>query len=343
MKKVAVVILNWNGEKFLKQFLPGVISHSQDVADTIVIDNNSTDGSLELLRSEFPQVEVVKLDKNYGFAGGYNHGLKDIPHEYFVLLNSDVEVTSGWIQPVIAYMESQVGMVACQPKILDYHRKEWFEYAGAAGGYIDKDAYAFCAGRIFFQFEKDLNQFVVNQEVFWASGAAMFIRRDAWHEVQGLDEDFFAHMEEIDLCWRLKNRGYKIGACRQSIVYHYGGGTLDRQSPFKTYLNFRNNLYMIVKNYHGKSLTRKLFRRLTLDGIAGMRFLAEGKWSHLLAVLKAHFSFYASMGSLKKKRKAEKAATLKPNLKGIYTGSIIKHFFIMKKRYFRDLDQSLFR
>lgn len=343
MKKVAVVILNWNGEKFLKQFLPGVVEHSNDLADVVVIDNHSTDGSLQFLSSSFPDVQVVCLDKNYGFAGGYNHGLRDIQHEYFVLLNSDVEVTHGWIQPVLKYMESVPGMVACQPKILDYHRKEWFEYAGAAGGYIDKDAYAFCAGRIFFQFEKDENQFVVNQEVFWASGAAMFIRRDAWKEVHGLDEDFFAHMEEIDLCWRLKNRGYKVGACRESIVYHYGGGTLDRQSPFKTYLNFRNNLYMIVKNYHGKSLFRKLFRRLTLDGIAGIRFAAEGKFTHLWAVLRAHFSFYASMPSLRKKRHLEKAATLKPNLKGIYTGSIIKHFFLFKKRYFKDLDQNMFR
>jgi GT2 family glycosyltransferase len=343
LKKVAVVILNWNGEKFLRQFLPGVVEFSHELADVVVVDNHSTDGSLDLLAKEFPHVQLVKLDKNYGFAGGYNHGLKHIPNEYFVLLNSDVEVTPGWIQPVIHYMESEPGMVACQPKILDFHRKEWFEYAGAAGGFIDKDAYAFCAGRIFFQFERDEDQFQENIEVFWASGAAMFIRRDAWHEVGGLDMDFFAHMEEIDLCWRLKNRGYKVGACRNSIVYHYGGGTLDRQSPFKTYLNFRNNLYMIVKNYHGKSLSRKLFRRLFLDGIAGIRFIAEGKPNHTFAVLKAHFSFYASLGSLRKKRHFEKAAALKPNLKGIYTGSIIKHFFVFKKRYFKDLNHSLFR
>lgn len=343
MKKVAVVILNWNGEKFLRQFLPGVVEFSHELADVVVVDNHSTDGSLDLLAKEFPHVQLVKLDQNYGFAGGYNHGLKHIPNEYFVLLNSDVEVTPGWIQPVIHYMESEPGMVACQPKILDFHRKEWFEYAGAAGGFIDKDAYAFCAGRIFFQFERDEDQFQENIEVFWASGAAMFIRRDAWLEVGGLDMDFFAHMEEIDLCWRLKNRGYKVGACRNSIVYHYGGGTLDRQSPFKTYLNFRNNLYMIVKNYHGKSLGRKLFRRLFLDGIAGIRFIAEGKPNHTFAVLKAHLSFYSSLGSLRKKRHVEKAAALKPNLKGIYTGSIIKHFFVFKKRYFKDLNHSLFR
>jgi GT2 family glycosyltransferase len=275
VKRVAVVILNWNGEKFLKQFLPGVVQHSQDMADVVVIDNASKDSSVTFLRNQFPDVRVIELSKNYGFAGGYNHGLKDISHEYFVLLNSDVEVTEGWIKPVIDFMESQPGMVACQPKMLDFHRKEWFEYAGAAGGFIDKDAYAFCAGRIFYEFEKDDQQYSQNEEVFWASGAALFIRRDAWNEVGGLDQDFFAHMEEIDLCWRLKNRGYKIGACRQSIVYHYGGGTLDRLSPFKTYLNFRNNLYMIVKNYRAGNLTWHLLRRMSLDGIAAIRFITS--------------------------------------------------------------------
>ncbi len=342
MKRVAVVILNWNGEKFLKQFLPGVVEYSIDVADIYVIDNASNDDSLKFVRSAFPEVKIVELTSNFGFAGGYNLGLQDIPNEYFILLNSDVEVTSNWITPVITFMESQNGMVACQPKILDFHRKEWFEYAGAAGGYIDKDAYAFCAGRIFFEFEKDVNQYVQNEEVFWASGAALFIRREAWHEVNGLDNDFFAHMEEIDLCWRLKNRGYKIGACRQSVVYHYGGGTLDRQSPFKTYLNFRNNLYMIVKNYRSGNLTKKLFRRLTLDGVAAMRFVAEGKLTHFFAVLKAHYSFYRNLPKLRKKRMAEAPYSLHPNLVGWYKASIIKLFFIYKKRKFEELARSFF-
>ena len=338
MKRVAVVILNWNGEKFLRQFLPGVVQFSESMADVVVIDNASTDQSLSILRNEFPSVTIIELDKNYGFAGGYNQGLRHVSHEFFVLLNSDVEVTPDWISPVLRYMDDTPRMAACQPKILDFHRKEWFEYAGAAGGYIDKDAYAFCAGRVFFEFEKDLGQYNRNEEVFWASGAAMFIRRDAWIEVGGLDEDFFAHMEEIDLCWRLKNRGYKVGACRESKVYHYGGGTLDRQSPFKTYLNFRNNLYMLVKNYHTSNLRLKLIRRMLLDGVAGLRFLTEGKWSHFTAVLKAHGSFYGSMRALQRKRRKEELSIVEPNLTGVYNQSILKYFFLLKKRRFTDLN-----
>jgi GT2 family glycosyltransferase len=338
MKRIAVVILNWNGEKFLRQFLPGVVQHSEEVADVVVIDNASDDQSIALLRSEFPSVKIVRLDKNYGFAGGYNYGLREVPNEFYVLLNSDVEVTPQWIQPVVAYMDATPRMVACQPKILDFHRKEWFEYAGAAGGYIDKDAYAFCAGRVFYEFEKDQEQYNTNEEVFWASGAAMFIRRDVWIEVGGLDEDFFAHMEEIDLCWRLKNRGYKVGACRSAVVYHYGGGTLDRQSPFKTYLNFRNNLYMLVKNYHTSNLRLKLVRRMLLDGLAGIRFLTEGKWNHFTAVIKAHFSFYKNMKVLQRKRRKEELSIVEQNLVGVYNRSILKDFFLLKKRTFTSLD-----
>jgi GT2 family glycosyltransferase len=343
LKKVAVAILNWNGEKFLRQFLPGVWLHSNEDAEVYVIDNASTDGSVDFIKNAFPEVKIISLEKNFGFAGGYNKGLTSIQNEYFVLLNSDVEVTPHWIKPVLSYMESVPGMVACQPNILDFHRKDWFEYAGAAGGYIDKDSYAFCAGRIFFEFEMNEGQFQKNEEVFWASGAAMFIRRDAWHEVQGLDEDFFAHMEEIDLCWRLKNRGYKIGACRETSVFHYGGGTLDRQSPFKTYLNFRNNLYMIVKNYRNSALFLKIIRRMSLDGIAGIRFIWEGKFGHFMAVIKAHFSFYVSCSRMMKKRKSELSFSFQPNLAGIFEGSIIKHFFLRKKRKFSQLDKNLFR
>ncbi|MFN0032059.1 MAG: glycosyltransferase family 2 protein [Flavobacteriales bacterium] len=337
MKRAAIAILNWNGEKFLREFLPLVVQHSSHIADVVVIDNASTDGSLTYVKEKFPEVIIVELPVNYGFAGGYNHGLVSLQHEIFVLLNSDVEVTAGWIEPVLAYMDSQPSMVACQPKILDYHRKQWFEYAGAAGGFIDKDAYAFCAGRIFFEFEQDQNQFAQNEEVFWASGAAMFIRRSAWLQVHGLDEDFFAHMEEIDLCWRLKNRGHSVGACRQSVVYHYGGGTLDRQSPFKTYLNFRNNLYMIVKNYRQSNLWLKLLRRMLLDGIACFRFIGEGKWAHFSAVLKAHGSFHKNIRRMLAKRKHEGIEALHPNMKGVYHGSIIKHFFLYRKRKYSEL------
>jgi GT2 family glycosyltransferase len=342
VKKVAVVILNWNGEKFLRDFLPAVLEHSQADADVVVIDNASSDGSKALVEQQFPMVRWIALDRNYGFAGGYNRGLQHVENEYYILLNSDVEVTEGWIPPVIAYIESQPKMAACQPKILDYHRKGWFEYAGASGGYMDKDYYAFCAGRIFFAFEEDRGQYSGNTEVFWASGAAMFIRRSAWREVDGLDEDFFAHMEEIDLCWRLKNRGYAIGACRTSQVYHYGGGTLDRHSPFKTYLNFRNNLYMLLKNHRGSMLFLKVVRRLLLDGIAGCRFLLEGKPAHVWSVLKAHFSFYAKLGRMLSKRRSELQAEGTPNLNGLYQESIIKQFFLQKRRTFSELEKGRF-
>lgn len=337
MKRVAVAILNWNGEKFLRQFLPSVVDYSSDLADVVVIDNASTDGSIAFLKSAYPQIIIVQLSRNFGFAGGYNHGLKALNYELVVLLNSDVEVTPNWIAPVLNYMDSQPGMVACQPKILDFHRKTYFEYAGAGGGFIDKDAYAFCAGRIFYSFEKDEGQFSHNEEVFWASGASLFIQKRAWDEVGGLDEDFFAHMEEIDLCWRLKNRGYKIGSCRESLVYHYGGGTLNRLSPFKTYLNFRNNLYMIVKNYRGANLFLKSIRRMTLDGIAAFRFITEGKFGHFMSVLKAHYSFYRHLGGMLRKRKQEEPFCQNPNLTGMYRGSIIKHFFLFGKRLWKDL------
>jgi GT2 family glycosyltransferase len=343
VKSVAIAILNWNGIRFLKEFLPGVVSHSIEDADVYVIDNASSDDSISFIQSQFPEVKIIQLDKNYGFAGGYNHGLRAIPNDWVVLLNSDVEVTPNWIKPVMDYLATEPLMVACQPKILDYHRRDYFEYAGAAGGYIDKDGFAFCAGRIFYEFDKNDNeQFFENEEVFWASGAAMFIKRSAYFEVDGLDEDFFAHMEEIDLCWRLKNRGYKVGACRKSEVYHYGGGTLDRMNPYKTFLNFRNNLYLILKNYRAGNTGLKLFRRMLLDGIAGVRFLSEGNFSYFIAVLKAHFSFYGSFFKMLSKRKKEKRCDRNVNLSGMYNESIIKAFFLHKKHFYRQLNRSSF-
>ena len=342
MKRIAVAILNWNGEKFLRQFLPNVVENSKAVADVYVIDNDSKDGSVALLKKEFPEVHIIQLDKNYGFAGGYNKGLRKINNELFVLLNSDVEVTPNWINPVLKYMDENPKMVACQPKILDFHRKEWFEYAGAAGGFIDNDGYAFCAGRMFYEFDQDENQYVDNTEVFWASGASLFIYRDAYFEVEGLDEDFFAHMEEIDLCWRLKNRGYSIGACRESTVYHYGGGTLDRMNPYKTFLNFRNNLFLIMKNHRESSVAVRLIRRMLLDGVAGIRFITEGNFKYFFAVLHAHFSFYYSFPKMFKRRRALKQKDGEINLSGLYNGSIIKAFFIKKIHHFKDLDHRLF-
>jgi GT2 family glycosyltransferase len=327
---------------FLGKFLPSVMAHSADQADVWIVDNFSSDNSIDFIEKNFPAIRIVRLDKNYGFAKGYNMGVQQIPNETLVLLNSDVEVTANWIEPVVEYMNSNPGMAACQPKILDYNARDQFEYAGAAGGFIDRNGYAFCAGRIFNAFEKDHGQYAGNCEVFWASGAALFVKRDVLIDVGGLDEDFYAHMEEIDLCWRLKNRGYKIGACRGAAVFHVGGGTLTKENPFKTYLNFRNNLYLLIKNYRAGSLVFKLFKRLLLDGVAGLHFLSEGKVTYFKAVLRAHGSFYKNAGRFMSKRKHEEPFVKNPNLKGSYKGSIVRDFFIGGKRKFSDLDPRKF-
>ncbi|MCB0760375.1 MAG: glycosyltransferase family 2 protein [Flavobacteriales bacterium] len=340
MDRIAVAILNWNGLKYLQQFLPSVVENSPD-AEVWIIDNGSDDDSLAWVRASQPSVLIHENGKNLGFAQGYNAGLKYIEADYFVLLNSDVEVTPNWIQPVISTMK-QHAFVACQPKIMDFNQKERFEYAGAAGGYMDKDGFAFCAGRIFYQFEEDLGQYDSSREVFWASGAALFIEADKWREIGGLDTDFFAHMEEIDLCWRLKNRGYSIGYCPDAQVYHVGGGTLHQINPFKTYLNFRNNLYLLTKNHFESSLASKLLKRLVLDGIAGMRFLTEGNVKYTWSVIKAHFSFYGSLGKMLAKRKEIKAHLHSPNLKGMYGRSILVDFFFRGKKRFEQLEKDQF-
>jgi hypothetical protein len=340
-KQIAVAILNWNGAKYLKRFLPSVLANSQE-ADVIVIDNCSSDHSILLLNEEFPNVKVIQLDRNYGFAEGYNRGLSNLNYEFFVLLNSDVEVPENWLAPQIKYLQSDNKLVACAPLILSHAEQDCFEYAGAAGGYLDKDGFAFCAGRIFYAFEINEGQYNSNREVFWASGAALTIKASAWKEVNGFDGTFFAHMEEIDLCWRLKNRGYKIGVCGESKIYHIGGGTLDRQSSFKTYLNFRNNLFLILKNHRASSLLPHILRRMILDGIAGIRFLFEGNFTYFIAVLKAHFHFYAKFNYYLKLRKSEKKFWKTPNLCGQYRGSILVSFFLKHKQNFQQLDSKLF-
>ena len=339
-KNIAVVILNWNGAKYLKRFLPSVISNSPE-ADVIVIDNCSSDDSVQLLKTEFENVQAVVLDKNYGFAEGYNRGLQNLDYEYLVLLNSDVEVPENWLAPQITYLNSDPKLVACAPLILSYAEQDCFEYAGAAGGYLDKDGFAFCAGRIFYAFEKNTGQYNTNREVFWASGAALTIKSSAWKEVNGFDGTFFAHMEEIDLCWRLKNRGYKIGVCGEAKVYHIGGGTLDRQSSFKTYLNFRNNLFLLLKNHLSSALLPFILRRMILDGIAGIRFLTEGNFAYFFAVLKAHFHFYSKFFYYIKLRNTEKKFWKTPNLCGQYRGSILVSFFLKHKHNFQQLDSKL--
>ena len=347
-ERVVVAILNWNGLHHLQTYLPQVILNCKGDADVAVIDNGSSDESVVWCTQNYPEVQVVRLENNLGFSGGYNAGLAQIQAKTFVLLNSDVRTTNHWIPPVLDMMKSE-GYVACQPLILNDSDNELFEYAGAAGGHIDKNGYTFCAGRIFEVFESNHGQYAQNREVFWASGAALFIDSQAFHAVGGLDVDFFAHMEEIDLCWRLKNRGYRVGVCGSSIVYHLGGGTLQKISPFKTYLNFRNNLFLLVKNHHRVALIPMLIERMTLDGVAAFKFLSEGSFHLFLAVAKAHRDFYKSFRKMRNKRKLELAATAtdlpthrSPNYCGWYHRSIIWDYFILKKQIFQDLESDHF-
>lgn len=299
--KIAVVILNWNGVKLLEQFLPSIIQYSPE-ATIYVADNASTDASVAYINAHFPTVKIVENESNFGFAGGYNEALKHIDSEIYALVNSDIEVTENWLQPIIKTFELEPKTAIIQPKILDFKNKEYFEYAGAAGGFIDKYGYPYCRGRIFDTLEKDLGQYDDSCEIFWASGACFFIRSAVYKELNGFDADFFAHQEEIDLCWRAFNKGYKIKYNSQSLVYHVGGATLQQGNPRKTELNFRNSLLMLLKNLPKKQLIPIIFTRLLLDAVAGMQFIFQGKFKHLLAILKAHFSFYSFVALHFKKR-----------------------------------------
>lgn len=337
----AVAILNWNGLNHLKTYLPSVVEYSSsENVDIYVIDNGSTDSSCDYIASTYPTIKLVKLEKNYGFAGGYNKGLAQICADRFILLNSDVRVTEGWITNTASAMQD-LNLSACSPLILDDKNPDYFEYAGAAGGYIDKDGFMFCQGRIFDSFEAPSDLSISSKEVFWASGAALFIDTEVWREVGGLDEQFFAHMEEIDLCWRIKNRGYKVGIAATSAVYHLGGGTLSGSNPKKVFLNFRNNLFLLIKNQRGAWLPF-IYRRLILDGIAAFRFLLRGEFAFFFAIAKAHITFYGSLPSMIKKRRIEKREARNPNLVGRYSGSIIIDYFLKGMTKFSDLDQSKF-
>ncbi|WP_313001589.1 glycosyltransferase family 2 protein [Chryseobacterium gleum] len=320
-KKLAVAILNWNGRNWLEQFLPGVVQFSQN-ADIYVIDNLSTDDSIEFLEKNFPTVQIVKNDKNYGFAGGYNEGLKAIKNEYYCLLNSDVEVTENWTEPVLELLESNPSVSAVQPKILSYHNRSYFEFAGAAGGLIDNLGYPYCRGRVFDDLEEDKGQYDDEAEIFWASGCCFFIRSKDFWEQSGFDARFFAHQEEIDLCWRLINSGKKIYYTGKSQVYHVGGGTLNKQSARKTYLNMRNNLSMLLKNLPLSQVIWVIFFRLCLDGIAGVYFGIKYGFSHLWAVLRAHFAFYSQIPGTWKLRQSHQKK------KNFYQSKwlIFKHF-----------------
>lgn len=335
---VAVVILNWNGKEILSQFLPSVVKYTQNAGTNIyVADNGSTDNSVEFIENQFPCVRIIKLEQNYGFAGGYNLALEQISEKYTVLLNSDVEVTENWLDPLIAYLEQNEKTVACQPKLLSYKNKTEFEYAGAAGGYIDKYGFPFCRGRFFNVFEQDHGQYDEIEEIFWASGACLFIRTDIFKQVGGLDNDFFAHMEEIDLCWRIWARGYSIVYVPQSKVYHLGGATLSKTNPHKTFLNFRNNLYLLYKNVH-IHYHRTILMRYFLDFIAFAKFIFSFEFSNALAVIKAHRDFFVHRKKFKTKRLENiKFATVK-NIPTLYKGSIVFDFFLRGKKYFYQLN-----
>ena len=332
--KVAIVILNWNGEGYLRDFLPSVMASDYPNLEIVIGDNASTDGSIDLLDRNYPHVRIIKNERNFGFAGGYNHVLKQIEADYYVLLNSDVEVSPGWIKPVMGLMESDPGIAACQPKIKHYQQRDKFEYAGAAGGLMDRFGYLFCRGRIFDTTEHDRGQYDDTREVFWASGAALFVRKSCFEQTGGFDEDLFAHMEEVDLCWRLQRLGYQIMVCPQSEVYHVGGGTLQAVSPFKTYLNFRNNLILLHKNLPKGKIFPLIFLRFWLDLAAWFLFLFQGKARHSLAINKAHWHYLKGIRRWNRKRKQFSAAG-KP--KGIYRGSIVFQYFIKGKKRFSDL------
>lgn len=333
MKKVAVVILNWNGRAMLERFLPSVTKHCNADTEVIVADNGSTDDSISFLREKYPSLPLILHDRNYGFADGYNKAMEQVDAEYYVLLNDDVEVTEGWIEHVVAMMDEDPTIAIAQPKLLMYDKRDTFEYAGGSGGFIDCYGYPFCRGRIFDTFETDKGQYDDCREIFWASGAAMFVRSSVWKELGGLDGDFFAHMEEIDFCWRSKNRGYKVMCCPQSVVYHVGGGTLPKSSPFKTQLNFRNNLAMLYKNLPSKRLCRVLAARWVLDWVAAFTFLLQGKAGEFRAVFKAHKEYRQMKTSLREKR-----ATLNPHeVSCMYNGYLLVDYHLLRKRRFDQL------
>lgn len=329
--KVAVVILNWNGRDLLKKFLPSVIQNSHN-ASIYVADNASTDDSIMILKTTFPEVKIIENPVNAGYAGGYNLALRSVPEEIQILLNSDVEVTKDWLGPIVEVFEREPRTAAVQPKILDYYNRKNFEYAGAAGGFIDKYAYPYCRGRIFQRLEEDHAQYNDDCDIFWASGACLAIQKKAFDEVGGFDEDFFAHQEEIDLCWRFHKKAYKVKFAAKSRVYHVGGATLQNMNPKKTFFNFRNSLFLILKNIDGPKVYYILLVRMLLDGIAGFKFLIEGKFNHFFSILEAHGSFYRHFRMFKKKRK-------KPGIKFRYyqVESVVYQHFLLGKKKFSEL------
>ncbi len=330
--KIAIVILNWNGKKLLEQFLPSVVKYSQE-AKVYVADNASTDESKSFLKDNFKEVVIIQNKTNGGFAKGYNDALKNLKEDLLILLNNDVEVTQNWLQPIINEFNQDSSLVAAQPKILDFKNKNYFEYAGAGGGFIDQFGYPFCRGRIFNSIERDKGQYNDIKKIFWATGACLIIKNNEFKELNGFDEKFFAHQEEIDLCWRIQKTGGTIKYIGNTTVFHVGGATLSNYDPTKTFYNFRNSLLMLIKNVNSSKVWVILFVRLLLDGIAGLSFLIQGKWKHTLAIVKAHLSFYCLLPSyINNQSKNEK------NIRYYLIKSIVWNYFIRKNRIFKELN-----
>ena len=334
--KVAVVILNYNGTDMLGRFLPSVVKYSPD-AEIVVADNASTDDSVSVVAKDFPGVRLIRLDRNYGFADGYNKALEQVDAECFLLLNSDVEVTEGWLEPLLSFMEGNPNAAACQPKILAYNNKTHFEYAGASGGFIDRYGYPYCRGRLFDSVEEDKGQYDSPCRVFWATGAAMMVRSAAFRKVGGLDGRFFAHMEEIDLCWRLLARGGEIYAVPQSRVYHVGGATLNKGNPRKTFLNFRNNLLMLYKNLSHDELRSVMCMRAVLDYVAAFKFLLTGSWGDFRAVLRARREYRHMRGEYKSVREQNLAAATVPVIEERARFSLLWQYYVKGKKHFSQL------
>ena len=334
----AIVILNWNGEMYLQKFLPDLLQNTtQAGVEIIVADNASTDSSVSILKEKFPAVTTIILDKNYGFAGGYNKALAQIEADYFVLLNSDVEVTADWLKPMLEYMNSHMDVAACQPKILSYDQPGYFEHAGAAGGYIDRFGFPFCRGRVLGIAEEDKGQYNSTIDIFWATGACLMIRSGVFSEVGGLDDDFFAHMEEIDLCWRLKSRGYRIVCIPESSVFHVGGGALGYESPYKTYLNFRNNLLMLYKNLPAGLLKKIMFSRFLFDYAAAFQLFITGKPKNALSVFKARRDYKKMQPDFKEKRNQNMLLSKTDITTDIYLNSIVLDYYLKGKKTYNSL------
>ena len=330
MNKLAIVILNWNGQKFLERFLPVLLRFSPSYSEVIIADNNSSDNSVEFLQTNYPSLKIIQNPTNGGFSKGYNDALKQIEAEYYCLLNSDVEVTENWIEPIVSLLDNHSNVAVVQPKLLSYNNKNHFEYAGACGGFLDHLGYPFCRGRVFESLEEDKGQYDSAMEVFWATGAALFVRSSIYHQLNGLDEDFFAHMEEIDFCWRVKNLGYTIMVEPKSVIYHVGGGTLPKNSAKKTYLNFRNNMFLLIKNLPKEKIFPIFLIRFPLDMIAAMFFLFQGHWKDTCAVFHAQFSFLRQFRKMKNKRTVINKLVYKQT----FQKSIVFEHYIKKKKKF---------